>query len=69
MDGLMSEGLHPAQIKALRKMTPAQRLELGLQFTEQMRELRAAMLRVEHPDWTPERIRQAVREFVRNATS
>ena len=65
----MSEGLHPEQIKALRKMTPAQRLELGLQFNEQMRELRAAMLRAEHPDWTPERIKQALREFVLNANS
>jgi hypothetical protein len=50
-------------------MTPAQRLELGLQFTEQMRELRAAMLRAEHPDWTPEQIRRVVREFVLNANS
>ncbi|MEP6708572.1 MAG: hypothetical protein ABJB32_00395 [Verrucomicrobiota bacterium] len=65
----MSEGLHPEQIKALRKMTPERRLQLGLQFTEQMRELRAAMLRVEHPDWTPEQIRQALREFVLNANS
>ncbi len=65
----MSEGLHPEQIKALREMTPARRLEIGLQFTEQMRELRAAMLRVEHPDWTPEQVRQALREFVLNANS
>ena len=65
----MSERLHREQIKALRKMTPAQRLELGLQFNEQMRELRAAMLRAEHPDWTPERIKQALREFVLNANS
>ena len=65
----MSEGLHPEQIKALRKMTPARRLALGLQFSAQMRELRAAMLRVEHPDWTPEQMRQALREFVLNANS
>lgn len=65
----MSEGLHPEQIKALRKMTPARRLELGLQFSEQMRELRAAMLRREHPDWKPEQISKALREFVLNANS
>lgn len=65
----MSEGLHPEQIKALRKMTPTRRLELGLRFAEQMREVRAAMLRVEHPEWTPEQIRHALREFVLNANS
>jgi Rv0078B-related antitoxin len=65
----MSEGLHPEQIKALRKMTPAQRLRLSLRFIEQMRELRAAMLRAEHPDWTPEQISGALRTFVLNARS
>ncbi len=65
----MSEELHPEQIKALRKMTPARRLELSLGFVEQMRELRAAMLRSEHPDWSAEQIAQALRDFVRNARS
>jgi hypothetical protein len=65
----MSEGLHPEQIKALRKMTPAQRLQLSLRFMEEMRKLRAAMLRVEHPDWTPKQISAALREFVLNAQS
>ena len=65
----MSEGLHPAQIAALRKMTPAQRLELGMGFIEQMREVRAAMLRREHPDWNAEQVAQALREFVLHARS
>jgi hypothetical protein len=65
----MSQELHPAQIDALRKMTPAQRLELSLGFIEQMRELRAAMLRSEHPDWSAEQIAKALRDFVRNARS
>jgi DNA-binding transcriptional regulator WhiA len=65
----MSEELHPEQIKALRKMTPARRLELSLGFIEQMRELRAAMLRTEHPDWSAEDIAQALRDFVGNARS
>jgi DNA-binding transcriptional regulator WhiA len=63
----MSEALHPEQIKALRKMTPARRLELSLGFIEQARELRAAMLRAEHPDWSAEKIAEALRDFVRNA--
>lgn len=65
----MSEGLHPEQVKALRKMTPARRLELSLAFIEQMRELRAAMLRAEHPDWPDEAIARALRNFVANARS
>jgi hypothetical protein len=65
----MSGELHPEQIKALRKMTVTQRLETGLRFIEQMRELRAAMLRKEHPDWTPGQISLALRDFVRNARS
>jgi len=65
----MSEDLHPAQVAALRKMTPARRLELGMAFIEQMRELRAVMLRTEHPDWTAAQVAQALREFVLHARS
>ena len=65
----MSEGLHPAQIDALRKLTPAQRLELGLGFIEQMRDLRAAMLRKEHPEWNERQLAEALRDFVLHASS
>jgi len=36
---------------------------------EQMREMRAAMLRAEHPDWTDEKIGRALRDFISNARS
>jgi hypothetical protein len=65
----MSEELHPEQVKALRKLTPAERLAISLRFIEQMRELRAAMLRKEHPEWTAEQISHALRDFVLNARS
>jgi hypothetical protein len=65
----MSDGVHPEQIKALRKMTLARRLELSLRFIEQMRELRGAVLRAEHPDWTREQLRRALRDFILNARS
>lgn len=61
--------MQPEQIKALRKMTMSQRFEAGLRFIEQMRELRAVMLRVEHPEWTPEEMNRALRLFVLNARS
>ncbi len=63
----MSEELHPAQLAALRKMTPERRLELGMSFTEEMRELRAMMLRTEHPDWTQEQLARALRDYVLHA--
>ena len=66
---MSGDELHPEQIKALRKMTVAQRLEMALRFIEQMRELRATILRKEHPDWTPEQISRALRDFVLNARS
>jgi hypothetical protein len=65
----MQEELHPEQVKALRGMTAQRRLDLSLGFIEQMRELRAAMLRKEHPEWSAEEVAQALREFVRDARS
>ena len=60
----MSEGLRPEQIKVLRKMTPAQRLETGLNFMEEMRQLKAAALRAQHPDWSEQQVVRALRDFV-----
>ena len=57
-------GLHPEQVKALRKMTLQRRLELSLGVMEQMRSLRGAMLRAEHPEWSEEQMSAALRDFV-----
>jgi hypothetical protein len=65
----MNDELHPEQIKALRRMTPEQRLRLSLRFIEEMRHMRAVMLREEHPDWRQEQIQRALRDFVSNARS
>ena len=60
-------GLHPLQIEGLRRMSLQRRLELSLRAIEHPRELRAAMLRAEHPEWTEAQMAEALREFVRNA--
>ena len=65
----MSEDLHPAQIAALKKLTLAQRLELGMSLINEMRSLRAAILRQEHPEWTEEQVDRALRGFVLHAAS
>ena len=58
--------LHPEQVKALRKMSLQRRLDLSLSAIEAMRELRGAMLRQQHPDWSENEIAGALRNFIRN---
>ena len=60
-------GLHPEQVKILRKMSLQHRLELSLGAIEQMRALRGEMLRIENPAWSEEQISGALRDFIRNA--
>ena len=63
----MSENLHPEQIKALRRMTPAKRVEIGLQFIRAMRRLKASALRAQHPEWTRAQLAEALRRFTLHA--
>ena len=60
-------GLHPEQVKALRRLSLQRRLQLSLGAIEQMRALRAAMLRAQNPDWSESQIAEALRDFIRNA--
>jgi hypothetical protein len=60
-------GLHPEQVKALRKMSLQRRLDLVLAAIESAPDLRKAMIRVEHPDWSTEQVERALRQEVRNA--
>ncbi len=62
-------GLHPEQVKALRRMTPAERLRLGLKFMEEMRQLKAAALRSRHPDWSEAEVARVLREFITHGAS
>jgi hypothetical protein len=60
-------GLHPGQVMALREMSLQQRLDLALAGIESAGDLRKAMIRFEHPDWSANQVEQALREEVRNA--
>lgn len=62
-------GLHPEQVKALRRMTLAERLRAGLNFMEEMRQLKAAALRAQHPDWSESDVSRALRDFIRHGAS
>lgn len=60
-------GLHPEQVKALRKMSLQRRLDLALAAIESAGELRKAVIGAEHPAGPAEQVEQAMREEVRNA--
>ena len=55
------------QLRIVQAMTPAQKLRAAWRLFESARELRAAALRAEHPDWTAEQIQAAVRDAIVNA--
>jgi Rv0078B-related antitoxin len=55
--------------RVLQAMTPAQKLRAAERLYWSARQLKAAALRAEHPDWTDEAIRQAVREIFLYARS
>ena len=52
----MSEPLHPVQIEGFKRMTPAQKIEMVCNLYEAGIQLRIAGLRMNHPDWPPERL-------------
>ena len=55
--------MHPEQKRIYQSMTPEQKLEVALRLYYSARELKAAGLRAQHPDWTEEQIRDKVREI------
>jgi Rv0078B-related antitoxin len=61
--------MDPEVKKVLQAMTPAQKLRAAERLYWSARQLKAAALRAEHPDWTEEAIRRAVREIFLYARS
>lgn len=51
----------PEVLEALQAMTPEQKLRAAERLYYSARQLKAAALRAEHPDWSDEAIRRAVR--------
>jgi hypothetical protein len=64
---LADEQSSPEQIAAFRRMTPARRLALAEQLYWSARELKAAGLRAQHADWSPQQVREAVTEIFSHA--
>jgi hypothetical protein len=55
--------MHPVQKRIFKKMTPEQKLRISMQLYRTARELKAAGLRRQHPEWTPQQIDKKVREI------
>lgn len=53
----------------LKAMSPAQKLRAAERLYWSARQLKAAALRAEHPDWTEEAIQQAARQIFLYAPS
>jgi len=63
-----AEGLR-IQREIFRKMPPARKLELAMELYWWARDLKAAGLRSQHPDWSEEQVQAAVREIFMYARS
>ena len=62
-------GLHPEQIRALRKMPLERRAELALGFIRSMRRMKAAALRAQHPGWSEQEVAAELRRLTLHARS
>ena len=57
----MNEQLHPVQVEGFRRMTPAQKLQMVADLYHAGVRLKAAGLRMVHPDWSEERLEREAR--------
>ena len=55
--------LHPEQKRIFKSMTPEQKLRVALRLYYSARELKAAGLRSQNPDWAEEKVQNKVREI------
>jgi hypothetical protein len=63
----MHEPIHPVQLEALKRATPAQKLEAVAALYEVGIRLRMAGLRMTHPDWPDDRLEHEARRSLHNA--
>ena len=63
----MSEPIHPVQLEAFRRATPAQKLAAVAALYETGIRLRVAGLRMTHPDWSDAQLEFEARRALRHA--
>lgn len=57
----MDEPLHPVQVEGFRRMSPARKLQMVCDLYAAGIRLKAAGLRVAHPDWNQEQLEREAR--------
>lgn len=65
----MNDPLTPEYIETLRRMSGRQKLKTAFQLYWGARQLKAARLRQEHPDWSEDQVQAGVREIFMYARS
>lgn len=58
---IVQEPIHPVQLEALKRATPAQKLQAVAALYEAGIRLRMEGLRMTHPDWPDERLEREAR--------
>ena len=57
----MNDSIHPVQLEGFRRMTPAQKLQMVADLYHAGIRLKAAGLRLAHPDWPEDRLDREAR--------
>ena len=55
--------IHPVQIEAYRKMSPAEKLNLAMELRDEAWALKRAHLRSLHLDWSDKELEETIREI------
>jgi hypothetical protein len=55
--------MHQEQVGIFQKMEPEKKLRVAQMLYYSARDLKAAGLRAQHPDWTEEKLKDRVREI------
>ena len=66
---IMASNVTPEYVATLRRMTPAQKSRAAAALYWSARKLKAAGLRMQHPDWTEEKVQQKVKEIFMHAVT
>jgi len=67
--GGMTTDFSPEYVSVLRKLSGEQKLRSAFALYWSARELKAAALRAQHPDWSEEEIQDRVKEIFLHATA